>query len=202
MGRCQVGFPNKGLCILAKSSVGIANLPSVQLCLHSAHVSFRKLFFKFFGYCDIRHSVSSSAGAKPPTRSIRCHAFCTCALIFVPSTAREFSRLIMRQQVSCARSPGLSLYLFSHLSFSKSKSTDLCFDAGGNDISSESKRDIGVQLAVTITYSNSCTRGQWCIIAHDSSGPTEAQIRYTIQVKYCALHSGLSFSCFTSFSYG
>jgi hypothetical protein len=80
--------------------------------------------------------------------------------------------------------------LFSHLSFSKSKSTDLCFDAGGNDISSQSKRDVGVQLAVTITYSNSCTRGQWCLIAHDSSGPTETQIRYTIQVKYCALHSG------------
>ncbi len=76
--------------------------------------------------------------------------------------------------------------LRSHSCVSKSKSTDLCFDAGGGDISSQSKRDIGVQLAVTITYSNmyglnfsrfhhltrsiSCARGQWCFIQDDGSG--------------------------------
>jgi hypothetical protein len=42
------------------------------------------------------------------------------------------------------------------LFYSKSKSDNLCFDAGGSDISDQFKRGIGVQLAVTITYTNLC----------------------------------------------
>jgi hypothetical protein len=37
---------------------------------------------------------------------------------------------------------------------SKSKTVDNCFNAGGDDISRQAKRDVGVQLSVTITYSN------------------------------------------------
>jgi hypothetical protein len=90
----------------------------------------------------------------------------------------------------------------SKFCFSKSKSSsDPCFDAGGKDISSQSKRDVGVQLAVTITYSNKyvlmllhfhprshpfrCARGMWCIISHDwREGPAERDIGYSITAKY------------------
>ena len=63
-----------------------------------------------------------------------------------------------------------------------------CFDAVGKDVSSDSKRDTGVQLVLSILYSNRCRIGSLCVVPVE---PDESSVMYEASV---ALLTGTGFT--------